>query len=136
MCTGLWRVHAWFLKIFCADVCVCVRVFVCVCVSAGCVCVCVCMCVCVCVCVFACVCVCLPLRLLITSGVIWHDIKPIWLIKQVLQVYMATIVGIISRCGLKIEVIHWNQPTLIRESASAVLAMDSLKQSFKTAVHK
>ena len=35
------------------------------------------MCVCVCVCVFACVCVCLPLRLLITSGVMWRDIDPI-----------------------------------------------------------
>ena len=35
------------------------------------------------VCVF--VCVCLPLRLLITSGVMWHDIDPMRLVKQVLQ---------------------------------------------------
>ena len=33
----------------------------------------------VCVCVFPC------LRLLITSSMIWHDMKPIWLVKQVLQ---------------------------------------------------
>ena len=38
------------------------------------------MCVCVCVCVY----VCSLLRLLITSGVMWRDIDPIWLIKQVL----------------------------------------------------
>ena len=32
-------------------------------------------------CVFVCV---SPVRLLITSSVIWHDLKPIWLAKQVL----------------------------------------------------
>ena len=32
-----------------------------------------------------CVCVCLHPRLLITSGVMWHDMKFIWLVKQVLQ---------------------------------------------------
>ena len=53
----------WFLKI------VSVRMSVCVCV-------------CVCVCVF--VCVCLPPRLLITNGMIWHDMNPIQLVKQVL----------------------------------------------------
>ena len=37
------------------------------------------------VCVFACVCVCPPPRLLITSGVMWHDIDSIRLVKQVLQ---------------------------------------------------
>ena len=57
------------------------------CVGVGvgvCVCVCVCMCVCVCVwCVY--VCVCPPLRLLITSCVMWRDMDPIRLVKQVLQ---------------------------------------------------
>ena len=32
-----------------------------------------------------CVCVCPRPRLLITSGMMWHDMKPIWLAKQVLQ---------------------------------------------------
>ena len=41
-------------------------------------------CVCVFVCLHVCVCVCLPLRLLITSGVMWRDIDPIGLVKQVL----------------------------------------------------
>ena len=36
-------------------------------------------------CVCVCVCVCLPLRLLITSGVIWRDMDPMRLVKQVLQ---------------------------------------------------
>ena len=30
-------------------------------------------------------CMCPPLRLLITGGVMWHDMDPIWLVKQVLQ---------------------------------------------------
>ena len=63
---------AWFLKIdpvrivsmcVCLCVCVCVRVYVCMCV---------------------CACVCLPPRLLITSGMMWHDVDPTQLIKQVL----------------------------------------------------
>ena len=32
-----------------------------------------------------CVFVCVSLRLLITSGMTWHDMNPIWLVKQVLQ---------------------------------------------------
>ena len=32
-----------------------------------------------------CLCVCLPPRLLITRGVMWHDMDPIRLVKQVLQ---------------------------------------------------
>ena len=50
------QARAWFLKI------VSVRMSVCVCV-----------------------CVCPPLRLLITSGVMWHDMDPMRLVKQVLQ---------------------------------------------------
>ena len=41
--------------------------------------------VCVCVCLRVCVCVCPPSRLLITSGMIWLDMDPIRLVKQVLQ---------------------------------------------------
>ena len=37
------------------------------------------------VCVCVCVCVCPPLRLLITSGMIWRDMDPMRLVKQVLQ---------------------------------------------------
>ena len=41
--------------------------------------------VCTCVCVCVCVCVCPHPRLLIISGVIWHDMNLIRLVKQVLQ---------------------------------------------------
>ena len=39
-------------------------------------------CVCVCVCVCMCVCLSLLTRLLITSGVIWHDVDSVSLVKQ------------------------------------------------------
>ena len=62
------QARAWFLVIAfvhkCMRACVCVCVRVCVGVRA-------CMCVCV------CVCMCLPLRLLMTSGVMWYNINPI-----------------------------------------------------------
>ena len=45
----------------------------------------VCVFVCVCVYVCVCVCVCLYLRLLITSGMMWHDMDLLRLIEQVLQ---------------------------------------------------
>ena len=45
-------------------------------------------------------CVCPPLRLLITSGVMWHDMDSIRLIKQVLQ--LATVVVIVNGRGLGI----------------------------------
>ena len=38
----------------------------------------------------------------------WCDIDPIWLVKQVLQLYMAAVIDIISRHGLSIDA--WNQP--------------------------
>ena len=44
---------------------------------------------------FACLCV-SALGLLITSGVMRRDMDPIRLVKQVLQMYMATIVVIIN----------------------------------------
>ena len=68
------QARAWFLKIVFVRMSVCMCVFVCVCV---------CLCVYVCVCV--CVCVCLPPRLLINNGVIWRDMDPMQLVKQVLQ---------------------------------------------------
>ena len=37
-----------------------------------------------CVCLRVCVCVCPPPKILITSSVMWHDIDPIRLVKQVL----------------------------------------------------
>ena len=58
------------------------------------VCVCVCMCVCVCVYVCACmrmcvcICTCPPPRRLITGGMMWHDMDPIGLAKQVLQLLL------------------------------------------------
>ena len=54
-----------------------------------------------------CVCVCPPLRLLITSGVIWtpHD----WLNKGYCF-YMAAVVIIGDGCGLIFEAHHRNQP--------------------------
>ena len=36
-------------------------------------------------CVCVCLCMCLPPRLLITSGVMWHDMDSIQLVKQVLR---------------------------------------------------
>ena len=81
--------------IFCADICM----YVCLCV-------CVCVCACVCACMCACVCVSLLPRLVI-SGVIWtpHD----WF-NKFCRFYMAAIVSIISKWGLKIEACHRNQP--------------------------
>ena len=55
-------------------------------------------CLCACVCVF----VCPPPRLLITSGVMWHDMDPMRLVKQVLQLCMATVVAIVNGCVLGI----------------------------------
>ena len=49
-----------------------------------------------------CLCVCPPPRVLITSGVMWHDMDPIRLIKQVLHLYMATVVVIVNGRGLGI----------------------------------
>ena len=57
-----------------------------------------------------CVSVCVPLRLAITSGVMWHDMDPIQLVKEVVQLCMAAIVSIVSRCGLTIEACHRKQP--------------------------
>ena len=53
---------------------------------------------------FACLClyVCPALRLLITSVVMWRDMDPIQLVKQVLHMYMAIVVVIVTGYGLGI----------------------------------
>ena len=61
-----------------------------------------------CVCVF--VSVCPPLRLLITSGVMWHDMDPCDWLNKFCSFCMAAIFGIISRRGLRNQVHHRNQP--------------------------
>ena len=53
-----------------------------------------------------CVCVCPPPRLLITSDVMWRDMDPMRLVKQVLQLYMATVVVIINGRVLGIGTRH------------------------------
>ena len=81
---------AWFLDI---------RIFLCRCLY---------MCVCVCVCECACLCECASTpRLLITTGMIWtlYD----WL-NKLYSFYVATVVSIISRCGLGIDAHCENQP--------------------------
>ena len=60
--------------------------------------------------VCACVCLLLIMRLLISSGVMWHDINPILLVQQILQLLQTSVVSINSRCGLRIEVCCRNQP--------------------------
>ena len=71
-------------------------VFVYVCVFV-CVHVCVCVCVCMCVCVYVCV----PLRLLITSGVMWCD-----MLSKFYSCYMAIVLSIINGCGLGIDICY------------------------------
>ena len=57
---------------------------------------------------YVCVCMCLSPRLLITSGVMWHDMGLVRLVKQVLQLllYMATVVAIVNDHGLDIGMHH------------------------------
>ena len=59
-------------------------------------CVCVCVCACACVRAYVCVCVCLPLRLLVTSGVIWTPCD--WL-NKFYSFCMATVVVIVNGQG-------------------------------------
>ena len=81
---------AWFLKII--SVRTSVSVFVCLCV---CVCVSVCVCVCLCVCVST-------LRLLIASGMMWHDMDPCNWLYKLYSCYMGTVVIIVNGHGLGI----------------------------------
>ena len=52
-------------------------------------------------------CVCVPVcpspRLLITSGVIWHDMNLIRLVNKFYSCYMATVVVIVNGHGLSID---------------------------------
>ena len=70
-----------------------------------------CVCVCVCVCVCACMCV-LPLRLLITSDVIWHDMDPILLVLQLLLWQLQSV----SLMGMALALIHILETNPIRVS--------------------
>ena len=51
------------------------------------------------------VCVCLPPKLLITSGVIWHDMNPYDLLNKLYSCYniMVTVVSIINGNGFGID---------------------------------
>ena len=51
----------------------------------------------------ACLCVCLPPRLLITRGVMWHDIDSNDWLNKFNSCYRATVVSIIDGCGLGID---------------------------------
>ena len=72
----------------------------------NCVCMCV-VCVCMFVCVYVCVCVCPP-RVLITSGVMWHDMNPYDWLNKLYSCYMATAVIIVNRHSLDIDMRHGN----------------------------
>ena len=86
---GLLPAHPWFLKTVCIDICMCVRVCV------------------LCVCVFVCMCVSVP-RILITSGMTWHDKDHIWLVKQVLQLLYDNCSRYHEWAGLGIDTRHEN----------------------------
>ena len=72
------------------------------------VCVCVCLSVCLCLRMCLCMCVCPFPRLLITGGVMWHDMNPYDWFKQFYSYYMATIVSIVNGRGLEIDTSHGN----------------------------
>ena len=57
----------------------------------------------VCVHVCVCVCVCLPPKLLITSGVMWHDMNPHDRVNKLYSCYMVTVVSIINGNGFGID---------------------------------
>ena len=56
-----------------------------------------------------CACVSPSRRLLVTSGVMWCDMDPICLVELLLQPYVATVAGIVSKHGLTIEAHCRNQ---------------------------
>ena len=55
-------------------------------------------------------CVYAPLMLLITSGMIWHDIDPYDWLNKLYSFYIAVRVGVVSRHGLTIEACPRNHP--------------------------
>ena len=44
----------------------------------------------------------------------WHNLDSTWLAKQVLQLHMAVVVGIVNRQGSPIETCHRNQHNRIK----------------------
>ena len=78
--------------------------------------------------VCVCVCVCPLSRLLLTSGVMWHDMNFIWLVEQTLQVFMAAVISIVSRYGLINDPHHRNQPNKSKLALCKPLLL--LQQSF------
>ena len=62
-------------------------------------------------CTDVCMCVCLPLRILITSGLIWTLYN--WL-NNLYSSCVATVVSILSMHGLSIDACHEDQPNLYK----------------------
>ena len=56
-------------------------------------------------CMCVCLCVCLPPRLIITSGVMWRDMDPIPLVKQVLQLLYGNCMSL-SLMGMALALVH------------------------------
>ena len=56
--------------------------------------------------VCVCVCVCPPSRLLITSGMMWHDMDPYDWFKKFYSCYMTVVVVIVNGRGLGIGTHH------------------------------
>ena len=73
------------------------------------------MCVCVCVCVYLCVCVfvCPLPRLLITSGIMWHDMNPYNWLNKFYSCYMATIVFIMNGEALALIFVTEPNPIIV-----------------------
>ena len=57
-----------------------------------------------------CVCVYLLLKLLITSGMMWHDMDPYDWLNVFYSCYMAAVFNIVSKRGLNIDTSCRNQP--------------------------
>ena len=54
--------------------------------------------------------VCPPPRLLLTSGVMWHDMTTYDWLNKLYSFYIAAVVSIASDCGLSIDACHSSQP--------------------------
>ena len=59
-------------------------------------------------CACLCVCVCPPLRLLITSAMMWHNMDSYDWLNKFYSYYMMIVVGIVNWCGLGIDTHHGN----------------------------
>ena len=78
-----------------------------------------------------CVFVCPPLRLLITSGVMWCDIDPYDWSNKFYGFYMAAAVGIVSGHGISIHTCCGNQPN---KSKLVLFKMCYLRCYFSTTI--